>query len=60
MQTIRIKISDTDIQRYNLRDREIEFTDLVDLISREYARKALLECNEIAEREGFSQMSLEK
>ena len=58
MQTIQIKISNTDFQKYNLESREIKFTDLVDLISREYARKALLECNEIAKQEGLSEMTM--
>lgn len=60
MKTIQIKISETDIQKYNLRNREIKFTDLVDLISVEYARKALLECNEIAEQEGLSAMTMDE
>jgi hypothetical protein len=60
MKTIQIKISNTDIQKYNLRSREIKFTDLVDLISKEYARKALLECNEIAEQEGLSTMTMDE
>jgi hypothetical protein len=60
MQTIQIKISNTDLQKYNLESREIKFTDLVDLISREYARKALLECNEIAKQEGLSEMTMDE
>jgi len=60
MQTITIKISNTDFQKYNLESREIKFTDLVDLISREYARKALLECNEIAKNEGLSEMTMDE
>jgi len=60
MPTLQIKISETDFQKYNLDSREIKFTDLVDLISREYARKALLECNEIAEQEGFSKMTMDE
>jgi len=36
------------------------FVKLLDLISREYARKALLECNEIAEQEGLSKMTLDE
>jgi len=60
MQTIQIKISNTDFQKYNLESREIKFTDLVDLISREYARKALLECNEIAKQEGLSEMTMDE
>ena len=57
MQTIQIKISDSDMRKYNLVNRNLKFTDLVDLISREYARKSLLECNQIAEKEGLSKMT---
>jgi hypothetical protein len=60
MQTIQIKISKTDFQKYNFGNKEIKFTDLVDLISQEYARKALLECNEIAEQNGLSEMTMDE
>ena len=60
MQTIQIKISNTDFRKYNLKSKEIKFTDLVDLISTEYARKALLECNDIAEQEGLSRMTMDE
>ena len=60
MQTLQINISNTDFKKYNLESREIKFTDLVDLISKEYARKALLECNEIAEQEGLSKMTFDE
>ena len=60
MQTIQIKISKTDFQKYNFGNKEIKFTDLVDLISQEYARKALLECNEIAEQNGLSKMTMDE
>jgi len=60
MQTIHVKISDTDFQRYKLEGQEIKFTDLVDKISLEYARQSLLECNEIAEKVGLSKMTLDE
>lgn len=60
MQTLQIKISDTDIQKYKLENKEIKFTDLVDLINKEYARKALWECNEIATKEGLSKMTMDE
>ena len=60
MQTIQIKVSDTDFQRYKLNGSEMKFTDLVDKISFEYARRSLLECNEIAEQVGLSKMTLEE
>lgn len=60
MKTLQVKITDSDIQKYNLRNEEIKFSDLVDLISQEYAREALIACNEIAEKEGLSKMSMEE
>ena len=60
MRTIQIKVSDTDFEKYNLESQEeIKFTDLVDKISLEYARKALLESNKIAEKVGLSKMTLD-
>ena len=60
MRTVKIKISETDFQKYNLGNSEIKSNDLVELISREYARKALLECNEIAEKVGLSKMTMDE
>lgn len=60
MRTVQLKVSETDFQKYNLEGSEIKFTDLVDLISREYARKALLECNEIAAKTGLSSLTSEE
>lgn len=60
MRTIQIKVSETDFKKYNLKDSEIKFTDLVELISREYARKALLEANEIAKQSGLSNMTMDE
>ncbi len=57
MRIVQIKVSETDFQKYNLGSGEIKFTDLVEMISSEYARKALLECNEIAEKVGLSKMT---
>lgn len=61
MKTVQLRVNDTDFQKYNLEiDREIDFSDLVQKISLEYARKALLECNAIAQEVGLSDMTLEE
>lgn len=60
MRTLQIKVSETDFQKYKLESSEIKFTDLVELISREYARKALLECNDIAEKAGISKLTMDE
>ncbi len=59
MRTIQIKVSESDYKKYKLDRSELKFTDLVELISTEYARKALLESNEIAEKVGLSKMNLD-
>lgn len=60
MRTVQIKISETDFHAYNLGNGEIKFTDLVEMISREFARKALLECNKIAAQVGLSTMTMDE
>lgn len=60
MRTVQIRVSETDFQKYNLGSGEIKFVDLVEVISREYARKALLECNQIAEQVGLSKMTMDE
>ena len=60
MRTIQIKVSETDFQKYNLGSGEIKFADLEEMISREYARKALLECNKIVEQVGLSKMTMDE
>ena len=61
MRTIQVKVSETDFEKYNLEsEKEMKFTDLVEKISLEYARKALLECNEIAQKVGLSEMTMDE
>ncbi len=60
MRTVQISVSENDFQKYNFGSGEIKFTDLVELISREYAKKALLESNEIAEQVGLSKMTMDE
>jgi hypothetical protein len=60
MGIVHLIVSDADFQKYNLGSGEIKFPDLVAVINREYARKALLECNEIAEKVGLSQMTMDE
>ena len=61
MKTIQVKVSDSDLVKYNLENGlEIKFSDLIDKISLEFARKSLIECNEIASADGLSELTLEE
>lgn len=59
MRTIQLKVSESDFLKYNFGNAEIKFSDLEELISREYSKKALLKCNEIAHKVGLSNMTIE-
>lgn len=60
MRTLNVNISEEDFAKYNLQLGELEFTDLVEIIKTEFARKSLLECVDIADKVGLSSMSLEE
>ena len=61
MKTIQLKISDTDFKKYRLESQpEIKFPDLVQKISLEFARQALLDAHVIAKRTGLSEMTMEE
>ncbi len=59
MRVLQIKISETDFQKYNFGDGEVKFTDLKAIISLEYAKQALLDCNEIAAQTELSTMTMD-
>lgn len=60
MPTLQLKISKSDLQKYNLVNKEIKFSELVDLLSKEYAKKALLQCNQIAKQKNLSNMTMDE
>ncbi len=60
MRTIQIKVSETDFQKYNLGSKEIKFTDLVEMISKELMRQNLNKCVELAEKYGLSSMTMDE
>jgi Glu-tRNA(Gln) amidotransferase subunit E-like FAD-binding protein len=60
MRTISIDISDSEFLKYNFQEEKLSFTDLVEKISIELAKQALRKCQEIAEKTGLSQLSLEE
>ncbi len=60
MPTLQVKISESDLKRYNLNGAEIKFADFVEKINLEFARKSLRECTELAEQVGLSKMTMEE
>lgn len=60
MKTLNISISDLDFRKFGIRDENLNFTDLVDLVSKELTRQNLNKCLELADKYGFSEMSMDE
>lgn len=61
MRTLQVKVSDSDFIKFNFESgKDINFSDLVEIVSLDYARNSLLACNEIARKTGLSDMNLDE
>jgi len=59
MRTLQVRVSESDFIKFNFESgKEINFSDLVEVLSLDYAKKSLLACNEIASRTELSEMNL--
>ena len=60
MRTINISISDNDYMNYGLSSENLSFSELEARIKKRTIREALYSCQQIADKEGLSKMSLEE
>jgi len=59
--TLQVRIIDLDFIKFNFESgKDINIFDLVEIVSLDYARKSLLECNEIALKTRLSDMNLDE
>jgi len=50
MRTLNISVSDLEYERFGLKEENLSFSELLDIIERELARKNLREAVELAEK----------
>jgi len=60
MGILQVSVTPQDLKKFGLDKSQISFEELLDKISTELARQALYACQEIAERVGLSNLSLEE
>lgn len=60
MRTINISISEKDYNNYGFRSTDLSFEELEKMILRKTMKEALHSCQQFAEKEGFSEMSLDE
>jgi hypothetical protein len=59
MKLLNVPIDEFEYAKLGLTSDTISFRDLKEKLSIDYVREALLQCNDIAERTGLSQLTLE-
>lgn len=60
MRALNVSISDIEYQKFGLKDEEMNFTNFIDLISKELTRQNLNKCLELADKYGLSNMTMEE
>ena len=57
MRTLNVSISDIEYKKFGLKNEKLNFTDFIDLISKELTRQNLDKCLELADKYGISKMT---
>ena len=59
MRTLNVSISDIEYNKFGLKQEQLSFTDLIELISKELMRQNLNKCVELADKYGLSKMTMD-
>lgn len=60
MKTINVSISEMEYKRFGLRSDHISFSEIVDMVSREFTKQRLNESIGLAEKYGLSKMTMDE
>ncbi len=60
MRTLNVSISDLEYNKFGIKNSQLTFSDFVDIVSRELAVQNLNKCVELAEKHGFSTMTMDE
>lgn len=60
MRTLNISVSQLEYEKFGLKEDNLSFSELLNIIERELARKNLKEAVELGEKYGFSNTTMEE
>jgi hypothetical protein len=60
MRTLSVSISDLEYNKFGIKDSNLNFTDFVDIVSKELTRQNLSKCIELAEKYELSKMTMDE
>ena len=59
MRTLKVSISDLEFNKFGIKTEVLNFTDIIELVSKELARENLNKSLELAEKFGLSSLSID-
>ncbi len=59
MRTLKVSISDLEFNKFGIKTENLNFTDIIELVSKELARQNLNKSLELAEKFGFSSLTMD-
>ncbi|MBK9458989.1 MAG: hypothetical protein IPN94_10780 [Sphingobacteriales bacterium] len=60
MRTLNIVISDIEYNKFGIKTEKLNFTEFIELVSRELMRQNIDKCIELAEKHGLSKMTMDE
>ena len=60
MRTLNVSISDIERNKFGIKTDNLNFTDFIDLVSKELTRQNLNKCLELADKYGLSKMTMDE
>lgn len=60
MKTLQISISDIEFNNFGLKEQNLAFSDLLELVSKELTKQNLIKCVELADKYGLSNLTMEE
>jgi predicted CopG family antitoxin len=60
MRTLNISVSESEYEKFGLKEENLSFSELLDIIKREIARQNLREAVKLGEKYGFSNTTMDE
>ena len=60
MRTLSVSISELEFNKFGIKENKLNFTDFLDIVSKELTRQNLSKCIVLAEKYGLSSMNMEE
>ena len=60
MRTLNVSISELEFNKFGIKESNLNFTEIVDIVSKELTKQNLNKCIQLAEKFGLSKMTMDE